>query len=340
MFGIKYFKADSSTYVVKSVDGQVRRKGKGLSFFYNAATTSIAAIPVNAQDVPYIFNLQTADFQSVKVQGQVTYQIVDADKVTEMLNFNLGKDGISYVSEDPLKLSDRVVRSIQTLVQTRVQAETLRNTLGMSQRLVELIRSRLTDAAFLQATGLGVSDVAISAISPTPETARALEAEAREAILKQADDAIYARRKSAVEQEFTIKEAELETELSVQQKEQEIAESRLANEREILRGQTATERERLQAKIDAENQRNSLVSLSVSNQKMEAEAEAYSISTRMKAFKELPVDNLKALALANMQPEQMMAMAFDSLAQNAGKIGELNIAPDMFNQLARKVKGS
>ena len=38
----------------------------------------------------------------------------------------------------------------------------------------------------------------VSAISPTPETKQALEAEAREAILKEADDAIYARRKSSV----------------------------------------------------------------------------------------------------------------------------------------------
>ncbi len=57
----------------------------------------------------------------------------------------------------------------------------------------------------------------------------------------------------------------------------------------------------------------------------------------MKAFKELPVENLKAMALANMEPEQLMAMAFESLAQNAGKIGELNIAPEMFGKMMRKV---
>jgi len=56
----------------------------------------------------------------------------------------------------------------------------------------------------------------------------------------------------------------------------------------------------------------------------------------MKAFTELPVENLKAMALANMQPEQLMAMAFEALAQNAGKIGELNIVPEMFGRMLKK----
>jgi hypothetical protein len=33
-----------------------------------------------------------------------------------------------------------------------------------------------------------------------------------------------------------------------------------------------------------------------------------------------------------------MAMAFETLAQNAGKIGEVNITPDLFSQLMKKVE--
>jgi nickel-dependent lactate racemase len=154
--------------------------------------------------------------------------------------------------------------------------------------------------------------------------------------LKEADDAIYDRRKSAVEQERTIKEAELQTELSVQQKEQEIEESRILNERTIQRGKAETERERLQAEIAAETQRKELVTLNSENSRQQADAEAYTITERMKAFRELPVENLKAMALAKMEPEQLMAMAFESLAQNAGKIGELTITPDLFGQMLKK----
>lgn len=336
MLGIQYFKADSSTFVIKTVNDRIRKKGKGLSFFYNVATASIAAVPVSAQEAPFIFKLLTADFQAVTVQGQVTYRVAVPETMAEMLNYSLKNDGLSYVSEDPLKLSDRVIRIVQSIVQNKVQTTGLREALKLGQTLVALLREQLAGESPLAALGIALLDISISAVQPTPETARALEAEARESILKEADDAIYDRRKSAVEQERTIKEAELQTELSVQQKEQEIEESRILNERTIQRGKVETERERLQAEIAAETQRKALVTLNSENSRQQADAEAYAITERMKAFRELPVENLKAMALAKMDPEQLMAMAFESLAQNAGKIGELTITPDLFGQMLKK----
>ncbi len=336
MIGIRFFKADSSTFVIKTAGGRIRRKGKGLSFFYNPATTSIVSIPVNVQEAAFIFGLQTADYQEVRVQGQVTYRIEDPEKIADVLNFNLAANGQGYISEDPLRLNDRVVRAVQTMIQGQVEGVNLRESLLLSQPLVKAIKERLEEQTALGSLGIVVVDATISGITPSPETVRALEAETRESILKEADDSIYLRRKAAVEQERTIKEAELQTERSVQQKEQEIEESRIANERTVMRGQAETERERMQAEIDAENERKALVLLSTENSKEEADAEAYAIAARMTAFKALPVENLKAMALANMQPEQLMAMAFESLAQNAGKIGELNISPDLFGQLMKR----
>ncbi len=336
MFGIRYYKADASTFVLKTVSGKVRQQGRGLSFFYNAATTSIAGIPVSVQEAPFIFNLQTADFQSVTVQGQLSFQVADPLKMAEMLNFTLKKDGVAYVSEDPLKLSDRVIRVVGVVIHDQIEACDLRDALRSSQRLVGRLAKLSHEEETLATLGIKLMDCSIAAIKPTPETSKALEAEAREAILKEADDATYDRRKSAVEQERMIKEAELQTELSVQQKEQEIEESRVENERTLLRATAETERERLQASIETENERKALVALEVENKRQEADAEAHGIASRMSAFRELPVENLKAMALANMKPEQLMAVAFDSLAQNADKIGELTITPDLFGQMMKK----
>ena len=60
----------------------------------------------------------------------------------------------------------------------------------------------------LAALGVELLGFSILAIKPVPETAKALEAEARERILRQADDALYARRHSALEQERIIRENE------------------------------------------------------------------------------------------------------------------------------------
>ncbi len=336
MLGIRYYKAEPTTFVVKTVNGKTTNKGKGLSFFYNAATTSIAAVPMNAQEAPFIFSLQTADFQAVKVQGQITFRVANPEAIAEILNFNLKKDGVSYLSEDPLKLNDRIVRPAQTIVQNEVQKTNLRDAFVINTKIAQLIQQELASDVAVNAMGIEVLNTIVGRISADPETARALEAEARELILQEADDAVYGRRKSAVEQERLIKEAELQTDLSVQQKEQEIAESRVENEREILRGKAKTDAERVQANIDRETQRQSLVTLQAENKKQEADTEAYAVTTKMEAFKTLPVENLKAMALANMNPEQLMAMAFESLAQNAGKVGELNITPDLFGNMMKK----
>lgn len=40
-----------------------------------------------------------------------------------------------------------------------------------------------------------------------------------------------------------------------------------------------------------------------------------------------------ALATLNMEPEKMIAQAFDKLAANSEKIGTLNITPDLLESL-------
>ena len=72
-------------------------------------------------------------------------------------------------------------------------------------------------------TKLGVSIVGVNilGINPNAETRKALEAAAREEILKEQDDAIYMRRNAAIEQERIIKENEINTEIKVAEKERE-----------------------------------------------------------------------------------------------------------------------
>jgi regulator of protease activity HflC (stomatin/prohibitin superfamily) len=292
------------------------------------------------QEAPFIFNLYTADFQEVRVQGQISFRIVDPEKTGEMLNFNLTRDAGDYVSEDPLKLQDHVVRAAQAIAQNALQQTSLRQALGFTQTLTTKLKQTLNQQQVLSSLGIELTEATVTSINASPETSRALEAEAREAILQEADDALYARRKSSVEQERTIKTAELETELSVQRKEQEIEESRVANERAIMRATAETKQEQLHADINEENQRKTLVSISAENRRQEADVEAYAIRQRMQAFRELPVENLKAMDLSGIQADQMLALAFESLAENAGKIGELNITPDLFTHSFNKALNS
>lgn len=347
MLSIKYYKADASTFVILSSTGRIVKSGRGLSFFYNTVTSSIAAIPTNAQEAPFVFNLQTKDFQDVRIQGQLTFRVIDAVKISEILNFTLNKKADGYVSEDPLRLNDRIIRVAQGLIQNRVEQQNLREVLGSGSDILTFLKNKLPTLESIISSGLEVLEISLTAIKPTTETARALEAEAREAILKEADDAIYLRRISAVEQERSIKDAELQTDLSVQQKQQQIETDKLENMRVLMRSQAETERERittnmaikmeaLKAEIAQETEKLELVEARTYNQKIETNASAEAATKQAEAINILSPATLEALSLGQMKSDQLMALAIRTMAQNANKIGNLNFTPDILSQLLEK----
>ena len=347
MLSIKYYKADASTFVILSSTGRIVKSGRGLSFFYNTATSSIAAIPTNAQEAPFVFNLQTKDFQDVRIQGQLTFRVTDAVKISEILNFTLNNKADGYVSEDPLRLNDRIIRVAQGLIQNRVQQQSLREVLRSGSDILSFLKNQLPTLESITSTGVEVLEISLTAIKPNIETARALEAEAREAILKEADDAIYLRRISAVEQERSIKDAELQTDLSVQQKQQQIETDKLENMRVLMRSQAETERERittnmaikmeaLKAEIAQETEKLELVEARAYNQKIETNAAAEAATKQAEAINILSPATLEALSMGNMKSDQLMALAMRTMAQNANKIGSLNFTPDILNQLLEK----
>src|SRR5437868_8101594 len=109
MFGLKFIKVQPTTYLLEYRRGKVVREGVGLSFFYYGPTTSLVAVPVASTDTPFIFQEATGDFQSVTIQGQVTYRVSDPKRLASLLNYTLASDGQTYVSEDPEKLPERVI---------------------------------------------------------------------------------------------------------------------------------------------------------------------------------------------------------------------------------------
>ena len=86
MFGIRFIKVQPTTYLLQYRRGRLVREGVGLSFFYYGPTTSLVAVPVASTDTPFIFQETTADFQSVTLQGQVTYRVSDAKRLASLLN--------------------------------------------------------------------------------------------------------------------------------------------------------------------------------------------------------------------------------------------------------------
>ena len=333
MFGIAFVKAQPTTYLLQYRGGKVVREGAGLSFFYYGPTSTVSAVPVGSRDEPFIFELVTHDFQSVTVQGQVAYRVSDPRKSASMLDFALRADGRTYVSDDYQKLPERVSSIAEVLIQQAVKNMTIKDALRASEVIATQVASQLGTHPELVALGLEVLGVSVLAIKPTPETARALEAEARETILRTADEAIFSRRNAAVEQERAIRESELDTEVAVELKKRLIRETQMEAEASIKQKKHELERADMESSITLEERRKGLVAGQTENSRALAEAEAYRVGAVMKALETADPRTVQALAAVGMQPGQLIAQAFGGIAERAERIGSLNISPELLQSL-------
>jgi hypothetical protein len=311
---LAFMRAAPTTYILHWQHGRLRRQGAGLSFVYFAPTSTIAAVPLASTDVPFVFTESTADFQTVTLQGSLTYRVSDPAGLAAALDYSIRPNG-SHVSDDPEKLPERLLQMAQVLARTAVQRLPLRDALVSSDPIVAEVLAGLRTSDPVRALGVEILGFSLLAIRPTPEIARALEAEAREALQGRSDEAIYARRNAAVEQERRIKESELETEVAV-----------LAKQRQIREAQIA-------ADIAVEEQRSALLERRVENDRRDADARAYALNATLEPLRGADWRTLMAVGAGSADPKLMIALAFRELAENAAKIGELNVTPDLLRSL-------
>jgi hypothetical protein len=339
MFGIRYLKAGPNQYVIHYQNGIVRRSGTSLAFFYYQPAASIAVVPVSSADAPFIFNETSADFQPVTVQGQLTYRVADPELVAGLLDYRVDASVDRYLSEDPEKLPQRLVNLAQILVRSQLQTLSLRQAMHASDDIAQAVFERMTQGGMAASLGVEVLALTIQAIRPTPEVARALEAGAREDLLKAADLAIYDRRNAAVEQERRIKENELETEIAVEDKKRQIRERVVEADLAVEAKQQQVRLASLAGQIQLEDERKRLVAARTENSRAEADAQSYALRASLRPLAELDREVLQMLAFQSMEPRRMVSLAFKEIAQNASRIGNLNISPDLLVNLLGEEKG-
>lgn len=309
-----YMKASPTTYLLHYSGGRLRREGPGLSFVYWIPRSTLVAVPLASADLPFAFAEVTADFQQVTVQGRLTYRIARPREVAALLDYSISPRG-GYRSEDPDKLPERLIQATQTLARAVLERQSLRQALGTVEQLTTAVRAGLAQAESVVRLGIEVLDLAIASVRPTPEMARALEAEAREGLQRESDEAIYARRNAAVEQERRIKENELSTEIAVQEKQRLIRETRMA------------------ADIALEDQRTELIQRRAANERQDADARAYALKATLEPVRSMDWRTLMAISAGGNDPKVLFGLAFRELAENAGKIGQLNVTPELLGSL-------
>ena len=358
MLGFKFAHFDSMMHVIVYKNGQVKRQGRGLSFFYYAPTTSIVTIPVGSNSLPFIFSEITGDYQKITIQGQVTYRVEKPTQLADMLDFTVNTQG-HWKKNDTEKLNQTIINESQTAASAFVHELGLKEAIRAAKQVEETIFAGLKASLTLEMLGVGILSVNILAVQPTPEMARALETETREKLQQDADHAVFERRNFAVEQERIIKESELNTEIAVEEKKKQIAEKqtetkvqqaesertlremKLKADISIANQQAENERTlremKIQADISVEKQRQELIGKKAENDRIDADTKGYLLEKTLKPYQELDWKTLIALG-GNNDPRTHLSLAFRLLAENAEKIGNLNITPDLLETLIQDKK--
>ena len=335
---IKYEKFEPTEYVMKVRRGNVVEQGLGLSFFYNTMSTSMIVIPATAFDASFAFDdIMTSDFQSVSVQGDISYIITDYEKAAKMVNFSYTKNKTEYaeiLNEAKSKMSKRIINLAKVYVTKYMRNKAVRSAIVSGDELAAELRESMKDDASIQEFGLQLLSISILGILAKAETRKALEAATREEILKQQDDAIYKRRNSAIEQERIVKENELNTEIKVAEKQKEKREKEMETRRMLQEKQAELDAKKLANDISLEEENSRLVDLQTENEKKKSDARAYDSEVLLKTFAGIDIEVVKALAASGMDSRALIAKAFVEIGGKADKIGVLNVSPDLLESLA------
>lgn len=331
MFGINHIKFDSMTHVFYYKKGSLQKEGRGLSFFYFAPNSSIVAIPMGSNDLPFIFKESTNDYQSVMIQGQISYKIGNPKMLADILDFTV-TDSDTYKKNDIEKLNQRIINEAQTSTSSFIHNIGLKEAIRSGKEIENRILEGLKSSEAISMLGVEILGANVLAVQATPEMTKALETETRERLQQEADQAIYERRNFAVEQERKIKESELNTEIAVEEKQKQIDEKRMESEVQRMENNRKLREMNIEADIVVENQRKIFIEQKTENDKKEAEVQGFQIEAMLKPYKEMDWRSLTALA-GHSDARNNIALAFRELAQNAGKIGNLNISPDLLESI-------
>jgi regulator of protease activity HflC (stomatin/prohibitin superfamily) len=294
-----YFKGQPTDFIFRYTGGTLRSSGLGQAFFYWHYNTQVVAVPTQSQDASFVFNELTKDFQEVTLQGQVTFRIKDPKLTAGMFNFTIKPETYEYLSEDRDKLGKRLTNLVQIETRAEVSQRTLQEVLRDASQLSGTVSERLRAGSLLSALGVELLSADFLSVRATPEVGKALEAELREALLRKADEAIYARRAAAVDEEKRIKEKELASDKALEEQRKDLIALQGAN-----------------ALTEAEN--------AAKAREVSAEAEAKAAEMNLVVYKDL-------------EPRKMLAYAIKELS--TAKIGNLTITTEMLSSLLGSESG-
>ena len=307
---LRSLRADVSSHIQHFRNGKLRRQGRGLNFLFEPGGASIVEIPMDDRELPVFFNAKTADYQDLAVQGTLIWRVVDPAQLGARIDMTLDLQTGRYTGEPLEQIRNVVAALAQQFGNAHLRGRGIRDALeaGPAPLQAQILASFAADPT-LAGLGLELVNAVIATLTPSKELARALQTPTFEALQQEADEAMFARRATAVEKEQAIAENELATQIELATRQKALI------EREEDNG-------RLRAKAKAEAAR------------MEAETRAD--TTRLLATAEADGERERLAVLGTLDPQLIMALAAREFATKLDTVESLTVTPDMLTQLAQR----
>jgi regulator of protease activity HflC (stomatin/prohibitin superfamily) len=310
---VRHLRSEPSSHVLKYRRGRLESSARGLAFWFLPLSASIAEVPMDDRELPFIFHGRSSDFQDVTAQGVITYRVADPIGVAERVDFTVDLASGEYARQPLEKIALLLTQLAQQFALAYVTQTPVRRLLtdGYAE-----IRGRIADGLAaddgLASMGIAIVTTRVAAVQPTPDLEKALEMPTREKIQQEADQATFERRALAVEKERAIQENELQNRIELARREEDLIRQAGQNERRRTEEQAAAK------KLD--------VTASAERTRISAEAEAEKI--RLVEAARLEGDRGRMDLYRDLPTSVIMGLAARELAGKLQRIDHLNLSPD------------
>ncbi len=310
---VRHLRSEPSSHILHYRNGTLLRSGRGLAFWFIPLSASVAEIPCDDRELPFLFHGRSSDFQDVTAQGVVTCRVVNPERLAERIDFAIDLTHGTYLREPIEQITQTVTKTAQQLAWDYMAHTDVR---GILSNGTEEIRRRLhqglMENPILDELGLQIVGVLVSDVAPVAEVEKALQTPTREAIQQDADEATFQRRAMAVEKERAIQENELANQIALAQREESLIEQRGQNEQRRAQEEGAAQKITAEAAADRD--------------RLTADAKAGSIRAIEKARVDAEKDRMEIYR--NLPSRVMLGLAARDLAGNLKRIDHLSLSPE------------
>jgi len=322
---LRHLRAEPTAHVLLFKRGRRRKSGPGLSFWFSPLGASIAEVPLEDRELPFLIQARSADFQPVNVNGAVTFRVIDPELLAQRVDFAIDARTGQYRSEPLDKLSGVVVQLAHQLAVGFLARAPLAELLAQGVDVVrDAIQRGLSDDVGLASLGIAIVATRVAALRPSSELEKALQMPTRERIQQAADEATFGRRALAVEKERAIQENELATQIELARREEQLIAQRGLNDKK--RAIDESEARRIGAEARARDSRLSSHAEADGVRVLE-EAQVNAERDRVAIYRDLP-------------PHALLGLAAHQLAGKLETIEHLSVSPDMLGDLLQRVLGA